>query len=237
MLEQRADRRPRACRTGPCARRPRGRRAGARRARRCARSGPSTARLRPHALGKCHELVESKRAVAAHARIRRLPRFVRVRERIDDRVLELLAQVERHVREPALMTRRPRRCDRGRRAARALGVGRSRILPEPERHPDRVRPGTERATALSTPPLIATATRPGTRCRRNTGPSADASASTASGSPPTAAASTSVKPSERTIEARRIGSDDRLVVDVEPDGRPCIATRRVSEDLVVIGPG
>src|SRR5690242_17352474 len=51
-----------------------------------------------------------------------------------------------------------------------------------------------RATALSTPPLIATATRPGERCARKTPPIAFASASTASVSPPTAAASSSVSP-------------------------------------------
>src|SRR5581483_7912619 len=56
--------------------------------------------------------------------------------------------------------------------------------------------GSERrsATALSTPPLIATATRVGDGAARNAGPSAFASASTASVSPPTAAASSSVRP-------------------------------------------
>ena len=54
-------------------------------------------------------------------------------------------------------------------------------------------------TALSTPPLIATAMRPEERGARNTGPIALASASTASVSPPTAAASSSVNPtSERS---------------------------------------
>ena len=50
------------------------------------------------------------------------------------------------------------------------------------------------ATALSTPPLIATAVRPARGSARKTGPSAAASASTASVSPPTAAASSSVSP-------------------------------------------
>ena len=48
-----------------------------------------------------------------------------------------------------------------RRAARPLSVGPVRVEPEAERHPDRVRAKRSSATALSTPPLIATATRPG----------------------------------------------------------------------------
>ncbi len=55
-------------------------------------------------------------------------------------------------------------------------------------------PARRSATAESTPPLIATATRPGAGGARKTGPSAFASASTASVSPPTAAASKRVRP-------------------------------------------
>jgi len=56
-------------------------------------------------------------------------------------------------------------------------------------------PALSSATALSTPPLIATATRSGSGSAWKIGPSAFASASTASVSPPTAAASSSVIPS------------------------------------------
>jgi hypothetical protein len=49
------------------------------------------------------------------------------------------------------------------RAARALGVRAARVEPEPERDADRVGPARRSATALSTPPLIATATRSGRR--------------------------------------------------------------------------
>ena len=47
--------------------------------------------VRSGTVGECHELVEAKRAVAAHARIRRLPVLVCACERIDDRALEVLA--------------------------------------------------------------------------------------------------------------------------------------------------
>ena len=80
------------------------------------------------------------------------------------------------------------------RAAGPLRVGAVRVEPEPERHADRVRQRLSSATALSTPPLIATALRPGDREARKTGPMALASASAASVSPPTAAASSKVNP-------------------------------------------
>ena len=90
-------------------------------------------------------------------------------------------------------SRAPR--SRARRAARALGVRPLRVEPEAQRDADRLGAPTSRsATALSTPPLIATAMRRGSACARTAGPIAFASASTASVSPPTAAASSSVRP-------------------------------------------
>ena len=181
---------------------------------------------------KCHELVESKRPVAAHARIRRLPRVVRMREWIDDRVLELLAQVERHVREPALVTRGPRRCDRGRRAARALGVGRSRVLPEPERHPDRVRPGADERDGTVDPAAHRDGNAPGTRCRRERRAKCGRECLDRERIAVDCGRLDERQSFERTIEPGRIRSDDRVVVDLQPDGGPCIATRRVSEGFV-----
>ena len=89
-------------------------------------------------LRECHELVESKRAVAAHARIGSLAGAIRVDERVDDRALELLAEVERHVRDPEAVTRRSRSRDRRGRAAGTLGVRRSGVLPQAKGHADRV---------------------------------------------------------------------------------------------------
>ena len=162
---------------------------------------------------KCHELVESKRPVAAHARIRRLPRFVGVRERIDDRVLELLAQVERHVREAALVTRRPRRCDRGRRAACALGVGRSRVLPEPERHADRVRPGADERDGAVDPAAHRDGDAPGTRCRRERRAKCGRERLDRERIAVDRGRLDERQSVERTVEPGRVGSDDRLAVD------------------------
>ena len=186
---------------------------------------------------KCHELVESKRPVAAHARIRRLPRFVGVCEWIDDRVLELLPQVERHVREPALVARRPRRCDRGRRAARALGVGRSRVLPEPERHTDRVRPGADEGDGTVDSTAHRDGNASGTRCRRERRAKRGRECLDRERIAADCGRLDERQAFERTVEARRVGSDDRLVVELQPDCGPCIAARRVSEDLVAHRPG
>src|SRR5437868_11373960 len=83
------------------------------------------------ALCKFEQLVEAERAVAANARVRRLTACVAVDERRDDGAAELLAQVERHVRNAEPVTRLPRRDDRLGRAARAFRARPRRIEPEP----------------------------------------------------------------------------------------------------------
>ena len=118
-----------------------------------------------------------------------------------------------------------------RRAAGALGVGPGRVEPEPERDPDRVRPARRSATALSTPPLIATAILCGSGAARNTCASAFASASAASVSPGTAAASSSVSPAERPLEPGRVRGDDPVAVDRQPYERELLASSGVSDHL------
>ena len=111
----------------------------------------------PELLGACsggelEQRVEPERAVAAAARVRRLPRPVRVHERRDHLRPELLAQVERHVRQAEGVAGGPGRRDRGGRAARALGAWAGRVLPEPERDADRVRPcAVQRNRAVHAP--------------------------------------------------------------------------------------
>ena len=75
---------------------------------------------RPGAAREREQLGEAEAAVAAAARVRRLAARVAPDERIDDRAAELLAQIERHVREPARVTRLARRDHRLGRAAGAL---------------------------------------------------------------------------------------------------------------------
>ena len=127
---------------------------------------------------------------------------------VDDGPAEFVPQVERDVRHAERMARLPRREHGVGRAAGAFGVRSVGIEPEAECHPDR-RSGSDlrSATALSTPPLIATATRPGEDGARNAGPIAFASASTARVSPPTAAASSSVSPTSGPLET--VGVRDR----------------------------
>ena len=93
------------------------------------------------ALREGDELVEPERAVAPHARIRRRSRLVLLGERIDDHLLEHVAQVEGHVRPPQCVARRASGSHCSRRAARALRVRRGRVLPETERDADGIGPG------------------------------------------------------------------------------------------------
>ena len=83
--------------------------------------------------------------------------------RLDDPGPELVAQVQREVREAELVGERARAAHRGGRAARALAVVVG-VRPQLERHrrrPRRRRAPSSAATALSTPPHIATSVRPG----------------------------------------------------------------------------
>src|SRR5262249_21164452 len=88
-------------------------------------------------VGEGDELVEAEAAVAAYARVRRQPRRVPVDERPDDDSPELLAQVERDMRDPARVTGRARLDHGRRRAAGALGIGAARVDPEAQRDTDR----------------------------------------------------------------------------------------------------
>ncbi len=105
------------------------------------------ARPEPVCPGPCDEVeqgIEPEGAVAARARVRRLTRAVGRHERRDHRLAELLPKVERHVREPEGMARRARGGHRRGRAARALRTRAVRVLPEPQRHADRVRTRSEK---------------------------------------------------------------------------------------------
>src|SRR5439155_2932114 len=93
--------------------------------------------------GEPQEPGEPEAAVAAGARIGRITARVALDEASDDGAAELLAQVERHVREPEAVARFARGDHGLRRAARALGARPVRVEPEPQRDPDRVRAGTE----------------------------------------------------------------------------------------------
>src|SRR5439155_2332943 len=73
---------------------------------------------------------EAERPVAANAGIRRLAARIRMHERIDDRLTELVAKVERHVRHPERVTGLACGDDGLGRATGALRVGPFGIEPE-----------------------------------------------------------------------------------------------------------
>ncbi len=85
------------------------------------------------------QLGEAEAAVAADARVRRLAARVAADERRDDGAAELLAQVERDVRQPEPVAGLARGDHGVGRAARALRVGPLGIEPEAQRDADRVR--------------------------------------------------------------------------------------------------
>ena len=142
---------------------------------------------------------EAKATVAMDARVGCLAALVAAHERLDHGAPKLVAQVERHVRHAKRVTGRASREDRIGRAASTLSVGPSGSSQRRKVTPIAFGSDLSNVTALSTPPLIATAMRPAARGARKTGPIALASASTASVSPPTEAASNNVSPtSERS---------------------------------------
>ena len=110
--------------------------------------------------------VEPHAAVAAHARVRRQAGGVVVEPRLHDAGAERVAQVDREVRDAHAVRERARRAHGAGRAARALGVVLG-VAPELERHGRDLEPSlSSAATALSTPPLIATSTRSAARRQR-----------------------------------------------------------------------
>ena len=98
----------------------------------------------PEPVGRIRDRREAERAVAAHARVGRAAAGVRRDELVDDRSLELLAQVDRKVRDAEGVARPPRGPHRVGRAAGPLGVGRVRVDPQPKGHADGLHPRLER---------------------------------------------------------------------------------------------
>ncbi len=182
-------------------------------------------------LREFHEGVEAKRAVAAHARIRRLPAGVRLRERVDDRALELFAQIERHVRKPERVTGGARCGHRSRGAAGTLGVRGGGVLPQPQRHAD----------CLSSRPVqrdraVHTAAHrdhdpPGARPRSEHRPERGCECVDGQRLAADRCRLDQREPVELPLEPRRVGRDDRVAVDRQPSRRPGVAARRVSENL------
>ena len=187
---------------------------------------------RAGALREREQLAEAERAVAARAGVRRLAARIAANERLDDGAPELLAEVERHVREAEAVARAARRADRVGRAAGSLAVRRCGIDPEPKRDTDRVRASRARARRRcrrrrSSQPRCAT--RDG--AARKTGPIAAASASTASSSPPTAAASSSVRPRRSSSSPSASASTITSPSTRSRAAGPLAAERRVAEGL------
>ena len=101
------------------------------------------------ALGEREQLGEAEAAVAADARVRRLPTLVPPNKRVDDCAPKLLAQVERHMRHPERVAGRTGSQHRIRRTACALGVRPIRIAMSCAVLPSPTHCSTSRCRAVS----------------------------------------------------------------------------------------
>ena len=102
-------------------------------------------------------------AVAAHARVRGQPGGVVGQPGLDDAGAELVAQVERQVRHAHAVGERARAAHRASAEQHERSASLSGVAPQLERDARparRPRAHSSAATALSTPPLIATSVRP-----------------------------------------------------------------------------
>ena len=104
-------------------------------------------------------------AVAAHARVRRQAGGVIGEPRVDDAGTELVAQVEGQVRQAHARGRAPARLARRSAEQQERSASFSGVAPQLERDGDRLAPSScaqsSAATAVSTPPDIATSVRRG----------------------------------------------------------------------------
>ncbi len=150
-----------------------------------------------------------------------------------------VARVDGHVRNAEPVAELPRRDDRGGRAARPVGVRARGIDPQPQGDPHRrvsLRRARSSATALSTPPLIATATRLGSSGASTADSRAVASASAASRPPGTAGClerCQAVHVPHESANARPLARDvdDASVRNSEPNPRPLVSRSGVAEEL------
>src|SRR4029077_17600151 len=94
---------------------------------------PGCERVCPGAVREGEQPGETEATVAVDARVRRLATLVTAYEWIHPGAANLVAQIERHVRNAERITRRPCSKDGVGRAAGALRVGTVRIEPEPQR--------------------------------------------------------------------------------------------------------
>ena len=196
-----------------------------------ARVVPGPERVRPGALGEREQRVEAERAVAGGAGVRRVARRVARRERVDHRGDELLAEVERDVREAERVTAGAGGCDCLGGAAGPLGRGARRVLPEAKRHTYRVRRGAqERDGAVDAaahrhrgaPRLVLGDEHLPDRGRERLERERDTS---------NRSGLEQGQPRERAVDTVGVRVDDAVSVHDEPHGGPLAAARGIADDL------
>ena len=188
-------------------------------------------RAAPGVLREREQPAEPEEAVAADAGIGRLAALVAPDERLDDRLQEVLAGVERHMREAALVAGSPGCEHRLRRTAGALDVRPFRVEPEPERDAHRLRAGAQQGHSAVDAAAHCDGHTVGIPARAEDRPervrervdhelvSADRRRFEQR------------QADERTVESVGVRADDAVAVDAEADEPPVGAARGISDDL------
>ena len=186
---------------------------------------------RPGPRGEGEQLGEAEAAVAATARVRRLTTGVRLHERLDDGVAELLAEVERHVRQSERVARLPSGDHGVGGAAGALRIRAGRVEPEPQRDTDRLRPRAEQRDGAVD--AAAHCDRDPARVRLGPEDRSERVRERVGGErlPGDGGRLEQRQARQRALEARRVGGDDPVAVDREPHERELLAAGGVSEHL------
>ena len=181
--------------------------------------------------GEREQLGEAKGAVAADAWVRRLAARVPADERRHDRAAELLAQIERHMRQPEPMARLTCCDHRLGGTAGALRIGAFRVEPEAKRHADRLRCGAQERNRAVDASAHRDCGPPRARLGAEDRPERVRERVARKGVAADRGRFEQGQPLERTLEPGRIRLDDAIVVDEQANRRPFAAARRVSEGL------
>ena len=181
--------------------------------------------------GELDERVEAEGTVAAHARVGSQAFSVPVDERLHNGRAELLAEIERDVREPEPVAGLPRRDHGVGRAAGPLRARAGRVEPEAQRDADRVRSCAEERDGA----VDATAHRNGDAARRRgRGEDRRDRVRERVGRERLTRNRGGLEQretDERPLETGCIGLDDPVAVQRQPHGGVLLAARGISDQL------
>ena len=191
-------------------------------------------RCQPARAGAAREgeqLCEAEAAVAARARVGRVTARVTPDEWFDDGAPELFPQVEGHVRNAERVAGLPRGNHSRGRAANPLGARTVRVGPEPERDADRVRASPQQRNRRVDPAAHRHRHADRRRSGSEDGPDRVRKGVHRQRLPADGGRLEQAQPPQVGVEPVRVGIDDPVALDAQPDERPAAVTRRVTCNL------